>query len=64
MDTLYVNEGFKVVDEELVIHPTIEVTKSGNMSGDARIIGVIEVDGKKYSFNRVIRVVFKEEEEV
>jgi hypothetical protein len=63
MEKLYISDDFKVTDEEIVIHPVISERPGGGYLGEARIIGEIEVNGKRYFFNNVIKVAFKESKE-
>ena len=44
-----------VSHEEIVIHPTA-VRISGYWFGEARIIGDVEIEGKKFTFNTVVQV--------
>lgn len=52
----------KVLDEEIVIHPTCNRDHKGIhdvWTGEARIIGRVIINDKEYEFNKVIDVEFE-----
>lgn len=46
----------RVKNEEIIIHPTAFITEGRRVYVEARIIGEVEIKGKKYAFNKVIKV--------
>lgn len=52
----------EVEHEEIVIHPTA-IKRSKSWMGEARIIGDVIIEGKKYSFNYVIKVNLERDED-
>ena len=60
MATRHPKERFEVedCDEAAVIHAAYR-TVYGAMSAEVRVFGAFEADGKKYEFDRVLRIAAK-----
>lgn len=48
-----------VIGEEIIIHGLV-MRKVNGWWGEARITGYVEIHGKKYNFNKVVKVRFSE----
>lgn len=46
-----------VISEEVIVHPTVERTQRG-WSGEARVIAVVDIEGKLYKVEKVIPLQF------
>lgn len=59
-----VNESVLVLDEEVVTHTVrLKKTRQG-YSCEARVIVALEVDGKRYKFNKVVPIFLRKDKEV
>lgn len=52
--------GVLTMCEELIIQGRVRLSKSGHPTTEVRVIGEFESGGKRYKFNRMIRVVLRE----
>lgn len=58
-----VGHWYKFMSEAIIVHPPL-LDKRNRVVWDARIIGTIDVEEKRYEFNQIVRLKLKQKQEL